>query len=425
MRFESPIRRRLPDWLAYESGLAVHTIRIGRSCESDTDDMPATGDALIPRHAAKQMTTALVDTPVVMVNGPRQCGKTTLVRGFAADGRRYISLDDETALSAARDDPAGFLRPLDRPILDEVQRAPELLRAIKPSVDRDRRPCRFLLTGSADLLTLPTVSDSLAGRMEVVTLLPLSQAELERTATRFVDQAFSGQLPESSEAITGGKLVQRVLRGGYPEMLRRADPARRRNWARDYIAAIVQRDARDVSAIERLDALPRLLRILAQHSGQLTTFTRIGGQIGLDDKTARKYLGVLEQLFLVHRLEPWHGNRLSRLVKTPELHFLDSGLLAALLGVSSERVAGDRTALGALLETFVFTEVLKMAMVCERQIALHRYRDKDRNEVDLVIEDEAGGIVGLEIKAATTVRPADFAGLWKLAAPAGRDCRWS
>ena len=385
--------------------------------------MPATDDAFIPRHAARQVATALADTPVVMVNGPRQCGKTTLVRGFAVDGRRYISLDDETALTAARDDPAGFLRPLDRAILDEVQRAPELLRAIKLSVDQDRRPGRFLLTGSADLLTLPTVSDSLAGRMEVVTLLPLSQAELQRTTSRFIDQAFAGKAPEAFEAATGGKLVQRVLRGGYPEMLRRADPARRRNWARDYVAAIVQRDVRDISSIERLDVLPRLLRILAQHSGQLTNFTQLGGQIGLDEKTARKYLGVLEQLFLVRRLEPWHSNRLSRLVKTPKLHFLDSGLLAALLGVTPDRVAGDRTVLGVLLETFVFAEALKLATVSERQIALYHYRDKDKNEVDIVIEDESGGVVGLEIKASATVRPADFAGLRKLAATAGENFR--
>jgi predicted AAA+ superfamily ATPase len=385
--------------------------------------MPAIEDSLIPRHATRQVATALADTPVVMVNGPRQCGKTTLVRGFALDGRRYISLDDETALTAARDDPAGFLRPLDRATLDEVQRAPELLRAIKLSVDQDRRPGRFLLTGSADLLSLPTVSDSLAGRMEVVTLLPLSQAELHRTASRFIDQAFSGKAPEAPAAATDGRLVQRILRGGYPEMLRRADPARRRNWARDYIAAIVQRDVRDISSIERLDVLPRLLRILAQHSGQLTNFTQLGGQIGLDEKTARKYLGVVEQLFLVRRLEPWHSIRLSRLVKTPKLHFLDSGLLAALLGVTPERVAGDRTVLGVLLETFVFTEVLKLATVSERQIALYHYRDKDKNEVDIVIEDEAGGVVGLEIKASATVRPADFAGLRKLAAAAGRNFR--
>lgn len=166
--------------------------------------------------------------------------------------------------------------------------------------------------------------------------------------------------------------------------------------------------------------LPRLLRVLAHQSGMLTNFTQIGGQIGLDDKTVRKYLGILEQLFLLRRLEPWHSNRLSRLIKTPKLHFLDSGLLAALLGATPERVGEDRAVLGALLETFAYTEVLKATTISERSIALHHYRDKNRHEVDLVLEDEAGAIVGLEIKASATVRPADFAGLRKLAAATGK-----
>ena len=385
--------------------------------------MPSTDSQLLPRHAAKPVATALADTPVVMVNGPRQCGKTTLVRDFATAGRRYISLDDETQLAAAKDDPVGFLRPLDQAVLDEIQRAPELLRAIKLSVDQDRRPGRFLLTGSADLLTLPTVSDSLAGRMEIVTLLPLSQAEIARTRSRFLDQVFTGTLRQPAGTSTGADLLQRVLRGGYPEMLRRDDPGRRRNWARDYVAAIVQRDVRDVSAIERLDVMPHLLRILAQQSGQLTNFTQIGGQISLDDKSVRRYLGVLEQLYLLRRLEPWHSNKLSRLIKTPKLHFLDSGLLAALLGATPERVSEDRSILGSLLETFAYGEVLKAATAGERSITLHHYRDKDRNEVDLVLEDETGAIVGLEIKASATVRPTDFMGLRKLQAATGKHFR--
>lgn len=380
-------------------------------------------DALIPRHAAHQVGIALADTPVVMVNGPRQCGKTTLVRGFESRGRRYISLDDETVLAAARSDPAGFLRPLDSAILDEVQRAPELLRAIKLSVDNDRRPGRFLLTGSADLLTLPTVSDSLAGRMEVITMLPLSQAEIARSDNRLLDHLFKGTLPQPARSSVGAQLVQRVLRGGYPEMLHRADPARRRTWARDYVAAIVRRDVRDIAAIEKLDVLPRLVRVLAHQSGQLTNFTRIGGQIGLDDKTARKYLGLLEQLYLLRRLEPWHGNRLSRLLKTPKLHFLDSGLLAALVGATPEQVHDHRGMLGGLLETFVFAEVLKATQAAGGSVALYHYRDRDQNEVDLVLEDERGCIVGLEVKSAATVRAADFTGLRRLSTAAGKRFR--
>lgn len=378
---------------------------------------------LIPRTTSATVLVALEDTPVVMVNGPRQCGKTTLVRTFADPHRAYVSLDDETALAAARSDPVGFLRPLDQAVIDEVQRAPELLRAIKKVIDEDRRPGRYLLTGSADVLTLPTISESLAGRMEVVTMLPLSQAEISRRETRFVEQAFAGTLPKPSRHGDAEDLVRRVLTGGYPEMLRRGEPARRRVWARDYLKAIVQRDARDIASLEKLDQLPRLLRALAHHAGQLCNFTQLGGQIGLDDKSTRKYLGVLEQLFLVRRLEPWHSNRLSRLIKTPKLHFLDSGLLASLLNATPGRLAEKRDLLGSLLETFVFDEVLKAVAASPVAITLAHYRDKDQNEVDIVMENEAGDIVGLEVKASATVRAADFAGLRRLADATGKHFR--
>ena len=231
---------------------------------------------LFRRFSAARVTTALKDTPVVMVNGPRQCGKTTLVREFANRARAYITLDDDTALEAARDDPAGFLRGLDRVIIDEVQRAPDLLRAIKRSVDGDRRPGRFLLTGSANVLTLPQVSESLAGRMETVSLLPLSRAEIRDRKPAFLEKALAGSLVSSPETMTGGELVRAVLTGGYPEMLRRKDPKRRQAWAHDYVRAIAQRDVRDVAEVEKLDQVPRLLRVLAHHSGQLTNFAQIG-----------------------------------------------------------------------------------------------------------------------------------------------------
>jgi len=204
-------------------------------------------------------------------------------------------------------------------------------------------------------------------------------------------------------------------------MLSRHDPRRRRAWARDYLNAIVQKDAPEIAALDKLDQLPRLLRVLAHHAGQLCNFTQLGGQIGLDDKSTRKYLGVLEHLFLIRRLEPWHHNKLSRLIKTPKIHFLDSGLLASLVGATPEGLAGNRDRLGALLETFVFAEVLKAASATP--VALSHYRDKDKNEVDLVLESEAGDVVGLEVKAAATVKASDFAGLRRLADAAGKRFR--
>lgn len=382
--------------------------------------MDALKNALHPRFAAGPLGAALKDTPVVLVNGPRQCGKTTLVRDLVGGARReFLTLDEETVLQAALNDPAGLLRTPGRFTIDEVQRAPGLLRTIKRRVDQDRGPGRFLLTGSANLFTVPRVAESLAGRMEIVNLLPLAQAEIRGRRPGFLEAAFCGRPVKPGEFLLGSGLVDAVLTGGYPEMLRRKRPERRRAWARDYIRAIVERDVRDIAEIDKLDRMPRLLQTLAHYSGQLTNFAQVGGQIGFDDKTARKYVGVLEQLFLVRRLEPWFRNELKRLVKTPKLHFLDSGLLAALLGVTAERVAKDRAVFGPLLETFVFSEVLKQVSWMRRSCTLYHYRDKDQDEVDLVAEDSAERVVGIEIKAAATVLAADFRGLRKLASACG------
>jgi len=376
------------------------------------------------RFATERVAVALGDTPVVLLIGPRQCGKTTLVRqlaGLEREGlerddkqRDYVTLDDDTVLAAARSDPAGFIRGFDSVAIDEVQRSPELLRAIKLSVDNDRRAGRFLLTGSANILALPQVSESLAGRMEIVNLMPISRAEIAGKKPAFLKTAFSGKLARPGQVIVGDDLVHAVLVGGYPEMLRRESSRRRQAWARDYVKAIVQRDVRDIAEVEKLDQLPRLLQVLAHHSGQLTNFTQIGGQLGIDDKTTRKYTGILEQLFLVSRVSPWYRNELNRLIKTPKLHFLDSGLLAALLGLTSDRIAKDRSAFGALLETFVLSEVMKEAASCDESYALHHYRDKDGDEVDIIVEDERGVMVGIEVKASATVRANDFKGIRKL-----------
>jgi uncharacterized protein len=376
---------------------------------------------LFPRFTAERLTAALKDTPVVMVNGPRQCGKTTMVREFASKNRTYVTLDDDTVLESVRNDPSGFVRGLDMAIVDEVQRAPDLLRAIKKSVDADRRPGRFLLTGSANVLTLPQISESLAGRMEIITLLPLSRSEVLGKPPTFLENALAGKVAKPSEIIIGDDLVRAVLAGGYPEMLRRKDQKRRRAWARDYIKAIVERDIRDIADLDKRAQMPRLLQVLAHHSSKLTNFSHLGSQIGLDDKTTRKYVAILEQLFLVHRAEPWFRNQLKRLVKTPKLHFIDSGLLAVTVGATEERVAKDRSILGPLLETFFFSEVMKQVSWLDETCRLHHYRDKDKDEVDIVVENESGAIVGLEIKAGATVNAGDFRGLRKLSEASGHN----
>ncbi len=374
---------------------------------------------MYPRLIESRVREALTDTRVVLLSGPRQSGKTTLGQKLATDSMAYMTLDNATVLAAARADPVGFVRSLDRAIIDEVQRAPNLMLALKESVDNDPRPGRFLLTGSADLLALPRVADSLAGRMEVMRLFPLAQCELQSSRSTFLPAIFAGELPSAGKIAIGPDLVATVLAGGYPEALTRRSWARRQDWYSGYIDAIVQRDVRDVAQIDQLQQMPRLLRLLAEHTGQLVNYSAIGAALGMNHVTTQKYVGVFERLFLVRTLPPWHSNALKRLTRKPKLHFLDSGLLAALRGLTPERIHADRTPFGALLETFVFSELLKLASWAEDRFQFSHFRDKEENEVDVVIEDRQGRVVGIEVKASATVASSDFGGLRKLAEACG------
>ena len=370
-----------------------------------------------PRTIEAQIAEAQQDTPVVLLSGPRQAGKTTLVRHIAEQqSLRYLTLDDELTLLSAREDPVGMIRNLDCAVIDEIQRAPQLLLAIKKSVDEDRRPGRFLLTGSANLMALPTVADSLAGRMETLSLLPLSQTELEHQTGNWLDATFTGSILEAAHPCIGEALIERVLRGGYPEAIARTTARRRVTWAHQYIDALIQRDVRDIASIEKLDELPRFLRALAQTAGQMSNYSELGGQVGLDYKTASRYIGVFEQMFLVRRINVWARNRLSRVIKTPKLQFIDSGLLSALIDLNQSEIQKDRIRFGSVLESFVFGELLKHAANSERHYHLLYYCDKDKVEVDFIVENPAGKLIGIEVKASATVKESDLKGLKKFAA---------
>lgn len=375
--------------------------------------------SLFPRWIKPRIAEAMADTPVVLLAGPRQAGKTTLVRQGAENGLRYLTLDDELTLLSAREDPVGMIRSLDRAVIDEIQRAPALLLAIKKSVDEDRRPGRFLLTGSANLMALPTVTDSLAGRMETLSLLPLSQSEIAGQSTNWIDSVFTGQLPRPGSSARTDDLAGRVLRGGYPEAISRSTARRRTAWARQYLDAILTRDVRDVAGIEKLDQLPRFLRALSQMAGQMCNYTQLGGQVGLDGKTAAKYISVFEHMYLLKRVDVWARNRLNRVVKAPKLQFIDAGLLTTLLDLTPDEVEKDRTRFGNVLETFVFGELLKHTTTAKSDYRLLYYRDADKVEVDVVIENAVGQVVGVEIKSAATVKEGDLRGLRKLAGLAG------
>ncbi len=378
---------------------------------------------MIPRNLGALLARSLADTPVVLIHGPRQAGKSTLARQLIADGypARYVTLDDAIILAAAREDPAGFLSGFDGPIvLDEIQRAPELMLAIKATVDRDRRPGRFLLTGSTKVLLLPQLADSLAGRMEIVTLLPLSQGEIAGGRERFVDLCFGpdwGLPPDGGD--DRSEILRRALRGGYPEPVARASESRRSAWYGSYLTAILQRDVRDLADIADLSAVPRLLTLLAARSASLLNYSELSRSLGTPLTTLKRYVTLLENTFLIQATPAWTGGLGRRVVKSSKMALLDTGLMAHLLGLELARFDRDPTLAGPLLETFIGAELRKQIGWSDVQPSLFHFRSANGFEVDLVLEDRAGRLVGIEIKARATVNGADFRGLRMLAAVSG------
>lgn len=375
------------------------------------------------RNITPLLNEALLDTPVVLLNGARQVGKSTLVRSGVVDdpGTRYLTLDDAGVLAAAEADPAGFLSGFEGPvILDEVQRSPGLFPAIKAEVDRGRRPGRFLLTGSANVLLLPKLSESLAGRMEILTLRPLSQGEIEDVEEGFIDAAFSeAPVPLSEEPEGAVDLIERILRGGYPEVLGRRAEARRRAWFGSYITTILQRDVRDLSNIEGLTELPRLLSLLAARVASLVNYAELSRSASMPQSTLKRYISLLQATFLVQLLPAWSGNLGKRLVRSPKLLVCDTGLISSLQGLNAGRLDADPTLAGPLLENFVAMELMKQSTWSRTQPRLFHFRTQTGQEVDIVLEDAAGYVVGIEVKAAATVGARDFKGLRALAEATG------
>lgn len=376
-----------------------------------------------PRYLQQQVLDALSDTPVVCILGPRQVGKTTLAKQLQPE-RTYISFDDASLLDAARFDPVGFVAGLpDQVILDEVQRVPELLSAIKLSVDNDRRPGRFILTGSANLLLLPGVQESLAGRMEVIYLNPLSEQEKHHSSYSLLEAMISGQL---KPVITGiqplvSGVAEAVVRGGYPEPNTRTEQ-RAQQWYRQYLNAIIQRDVQDIAKIRDSDELLRLLKLIALRTGNLINISNLMQDIGLQRDTISRYISILERLFLIRTLPAWHHNASKRLIKAPKIHIIDSGLACALTGLKTADWYQPTNSFGGVLESFVVQQLMCQSGWVDNELRFSHYRDKDQVEVDLVIE-QGDRLWGVEIKKAASVQAKDARGLARLAEQAGDSWR--
>jgi predicted AAA+ superfamily ATPase len=354
----------------------------------------------------KDLQEALAVFPVVLLCGARQVGKSTLVLSLC---EHYITLDDITQLDGARADPKRFIQDLPRPIvIDEIQKAPELLPAIKEEVDRKRKNGDFLLTGSANLLGYKKVTESLAGRMGVMELLPLSCREMaNRADANLADDLFSAEWPNNKTPQSSNLLLDSLLQGGYPELQRIHTQRGRNLWFSSYVSTYIERDVRDIGELRHIDRFIHLLNILAPRSATLLNKAELSRTAGIEQKTLTNYLSLLEMVFQIKRIQPYSANQGKRFVKSPKLFFTDSGVLCHLLGLNSIELLRNSSHYGAILETFVFTELLKAVQYSESPTRLWHYRTSDQHEIDLLIERD-GKVIPVEIKAAKTVRKKDF-----------------
>jgi uncharacterized protein len=375
------------------------------------------GAGLVPRKAEKLVAEALSDTRVVALNGARQAGKSTLARLAAQTSPNTLIrlLDDPATLRAARDDPAGFVDHDGLLVIDEVQLAPELFRSIKVAVDTDPRPGRFLLTGSAQVLALRQLPDALPGRMEIVELWPFSQGEIDRGSDAFIDAAFAhGPALSRTSDLRKRDYLERVARGGYPEAVRRS-PRRRTAFFDSYLTSLIERDVRELAAIERRGDLRRLLALLAGYSGGLLVPAAIAAESGIPRTTVNRYLELLTAVFLIKQVPAWSAGQTRRAIGTPKLTFVDTGVACTLLGQDATRLGEPDGAAGPMIETFVLMELARQLTWSSERARLYHYRTKDRVEVDAVLESPDGRVVAIEVKAGATVRTEDLSGLRHLA----------
>ncbi len=379
-----------------------------------TDPSVGQSGTYIHRSIAASVQLALTDTPVVVVNGARQVGKTTLVRSLTYPGTvEMVSLDDEATRRVASDDPRGFLdRQVDTLVIDEAQLEPRLFRAIKASVDRDRRPARFVVTGSSRLLSAPDMADSLVGRVEIHDLMPFSQGEIAGVLESFVDCAFdTPELLRRSGSLRRAELFERVVAGGYPEIVTRAG-GRRRSWFEAYIRVTVDKVVREIAELERLAEIPKLVALCAARTSTELNVAELASVMAIPPRTASAYLARLRTAFLIDLVPAWSTNVSARVVRKPKLAVVDSGLAASLTGVGP---SSDPNLIGPLLETFVVSELRKQIAWSEGRPTMWHYRDRRGPEVDVVLERRDGAIVGVEVKATSSPSRSDAAGLRLLA----------
>lgn len=360
--------------------------------------------------------------PVVFLTGARQAGKTTLIKDFIKNnGYTFVTFDDDTNLYAAKNDPKGFLKMQKKPlVIDEVQRVPELFLSLKKIVDEEDIPGQFILTGSSNPLVLPKISDSLAGRMGILELYPFSQGEINNKKENFLKWIFSKNFESVNfSEVDWRKLGKIIYRGGFPRVLS-FDEDQIDIWFSGYIKTLLERDIRDISQIENIFVFPNLLKLIANRVGSLFNGADLARTLNISVASVHRYIGLLEALFIVSRKQAWFSNHSKRIAKSPKIYISDSGLLSYLLNSKSNMYESDSMMFGFVLESFIVNEVKKQISYSDLNIEEYHFR-QDSNEVDIVLEEKGGNIIGIEIKKSMTIKPSDFDGLKVLKAHARKN----
>jgi len=365
------------------------------------------------RNIRQKLEAALESSPAILLIGGRQTGKSTLVKDIGQQkGFSYVTFDDLSFLSAAKEDPHGFIHNLKKPvILDEVQRVPELFTAIKKEIDEHRAPGRYILTGSANPMLLPNISDYLVGRLALFELFPLSQGELSSVKERFIDAVFTDEVSSFlAQPLSKTELFQKIMMGGYP-LVQNLNLEARYHWFDSYTTMLLYREIQEITRVTELVEFPRILRILATRVGNLLNGADLARTTNMATTTLHRYLALLEILFMITLQPPWSGNLGKRLIKAPKIYLTDTGLLSYLLAATEEKMVAHTIPMGGMLENFVVSELCKQATWSQMRVTMFHFRTSSGVEVDIILENEVGDIVALEVKASATVTAQDFKGL--------------
>lgn len=365
---------------------------------------------IYPRWQSKILHKALKTRRVILISGARQCGKTTLAKQLNLPNTSYRTLDDLALKELAENDPRSFVKHQEGTlIIDEIQRVPSLLSAIKIVVDENNRPGQYLLTGSANIQSLPSVQESLAGRIRKLRLRPLSLGEVLKSNPNFLNNAFN-QIFQDDKNLSYNRrdLLEIAFRGGFPEALRLQNDERSK-WHRDYINALLERDLLDIARVQRLDVMRSLVNTLAAWSGKFMELSSICTNLAISRPTLETYINALETLFIIERVPPWTRTDYQRIGKHAKLFMIDSGFMASILRWNINNVEIDPDRSGKLIETFIFNEISSQVDVSDDKYYLYHYRDREQREIDFLIEraDDLA-LLGIEVKAGSAISPSDF-----------------